>query len=311
MQDWSILEKLWQRQCDPSYQTSDLDVKLWRRQVQKLYENNIAHPVALKFLIEERPTLQGFRNWIEHARDSYFLLEEAHDSEDIDFRLSPEQMDFWDANGYLVLPQVIDTDACAASCDVIWTYLGASLHDPSSWYTSQSAQQGLMLPLYNHPRLNTNRASKRIRAAYEQLYGHQAIYKTIDHLSFNPPETQNFTFRGNNLHWDVSLALPIPERYQGLLYLSDCTASEGAFHCVPGFQHAISNWLSKLKPGDDARRIAAQTLQAQAVPGKAGDFVIWHQALPHCATPNQGQTPRMVQYLTYIPEGDTENPVWI
>ncbi|MBC3872683.1 phytanoyl-CoA dioxygenase family protein [Undibacterium flavidum] len=311
MQDWAILEKLWQRQCDPRHRSSTDDTALWRRQVQLLYANNIAHPVALKFLTEERPTLQAFYDWIERERASYHLLQEQHDTIEPEYRLSPEQVEFWQTNGYLVLPQVIAADACAASCDVIWEYLNASPQDPASWYSTQTAQQGLMLPLYNHPRLNTNRASKRVRAAYEQLYGSRAIYKTIDHLSFNPPETAQFTFRGNDLHWDVSLALPIPERYQGLLYLSDCTASEGAFHCVPGFQHEIANWLSQLKPGDDARRIAPQTLKAQAVPGKAGDFVIWHQALPHCATPNRGKTPRMVQYLTYIPDGDTEHPVWI
>lgn len=314
MEDRIILKKLWQRHCDPAYQTSAQDAALWRRQVQLLYASHIAHPLALKFLIQERPTLQIFYAWMEEARASYHLLQDANDAEEAEaaeLRLSSEQIDFWQSNGYLVLENVIDAAACAASRDVIWDYLGASLHEPSSWYTTHSRQQGLMLPLYNHPRLNTNRASRRVRAAYEQLYGSSAIYKTIDHLSFNPPETSRFSFRGNGLHWDVSLAQPIPERYQGLLYLSDCQEGDGAFHCVPGFHHRIGNWLNSVPAGEDVRDFAARTLQAQAVPGKAGDFVIWHQALPHCATPNRGNTPRMVQYLSYIPENDVEQSVWI
>ena len=113
------------------------------------------------------------------------------------------------------------------------------------------------------------------------------------------------------LFWDVSLAQPIPERFQGLLYLTDCSETDGAFHCVPGFHHRLPEWLDSLNPDDNARQLAAKTLQSKAVPGNAGDFVIWHQALPHCATPNRGITPRMVQYLTYIPTNDVEHSVWI
>lgn len=284
---------------------------MWRRQVQALYANNIAHPVALRFLLQQRPSQQAFFDWIGQSAAAYQMLDEAQEPVDADFVLTCQQLEFWQEHGYLVLPGVIDARACAESCAAVWDYLGASMHQPESWYDAQCRQQGLMLPLYNHPRLNTNRASARIRAAYEQLYGSRAIYKTIDHLSFNPPENANFTFRGNGLHWDVSLALPIPERFQGLLYLTDCNAGDGAFHCVPGFQHRIADWLGQLKPGDDARAEAMRELQPQAVPGKAGDFVIWHQALPHCATPNRGSTPRIVQYLSYVPEDDIVQPLWV
>ena len=106
------------------------------------------------------------------------------------------------------------------------------------------------------------------------------------------------------------MELPIPYRLQGLLYLSDCAADEGAFHCVPGFQRHIDGWLRALPAGADPREEAKRQLKAQAVPGKAGDFVIWHQALPHCATPNRGSKPRLVQYLTYLPEVETEIRPW-
>jgi ectoine hydroxylase-related dioxygenase (phytanoyl-CoA dioxygenase family) len=314
MQDWPILEKLWQRHCDPSYHASAHDDALWRRQVQALYAHNIAHPVALQFLLQQRPGLAAFRDWIVQSEAQYRLLDQGLDDAagdmESDLTLSPQEIAFWQENGYLVLPGVIDAAACVESCAAVWHHLAASPDDTASWYRTAGQQQGLMLPLYNQPRLNTNRASKRIRAAYQQLYGPRAIYKTIDHLSFNPPETEQFTFRGDGLHWDVSLTLPIPERFQGLLYLTDCAAADGAFHCVPGFQHQIGAWLGQLPPDADARAIAAQTLVPQAVPGKAGDFVIWHQALPHCATPNRGRTPRIVQYLSYVPVDETVQAVW-
>lgn len=311
MQDWDILEKLWQRYCDSDHQACADDTNLWRRQVQALYANHIAHPLALKFLLQERPNLRAFHDWIVQTNADYQVLEEDASDADDELSLSAQQISFWKDNGYLVLPNVISAEAVAESCEALWEFLNASPSDPASWYQTQHGQQGLMSALYYHPRLNTNRSSRRIRAAFEQLYGHQDIYKTIDHVSFNPPETDTFRFRGDGLHWDVSLAQPIPERFQGLLYLTDCSETDGAFHCVSGFHHRLPEWLDSLNPGDNARHLAAQTLQAKAVPGNAGDFVIWHQALPHCATPNRGSTPRMVQYLTYIPTNDVEHSVWI
>lgn len=313
MQDWIILKNFWERYCDPAYQENAPTNYSWRRMVQALYANCIAHPVALKFVLEERPSLDAFRDWIERSKAEYQILDQGDDDnhDESAYELTAEQIAFWEENAYLVLPQVIDAQACAESRQAILDFLRADLNEPDTWYSAQSRQQGLMLPLYNHPRLNTNRACKRIRTAYEQLYGSKAIYKTIDHVSFNPPETKTFSFRGNGLHWDVSLALPIPDRFQGLLYLSDCNESDGAFHCVPRFHHRITNWLADIDPAQNPRLIAEQTLTAKAVPGKAGDFVIWHQALPHCATPNRGTTPRMVQYLSYIPNDDIENPIWI
>jgi ectoine hydroxylase-related dioxygenase (phytanoyl-CoA dioxygenase family) len=42
-------------------------------------------------------------------------------------------------------------------------------------------------------------------------------------------------------------------------------------------------------------------MQGETIPGMAGDMVIWHHALPHAATPNRGERPRIVQYLKYFP----------
>lgn len=311
MQDWTVLKTLWQRHCDPAYQACERVATEWEQQIQALYANHIAHPAALRFLLQERPTLEEFQSWIAHTSAQYVIAENEQETDDDNYPLSAEQIAFWQKNGYLILPNVIDAAACAASRDAIWQFTGASLQDPSSWYQPRCIQHGLMLPLYNHPQLNSNRASKRIRSAYAQLYGSDSIYKTIDHVSFNPPEKAHFSFRGSALHWDVSIAQPIPERYQGLLYLTDCAENDGAFHCVPGFHHEIADWLKQFKPEDNIRQIAAETLVTSAVPGNAGDFIIWHQALPHCATPNHGLTPRMVQYLTYIPTNHVEHSVWI
>ena len=49
----------------------------------------------------------------------------------------------------------------------------------------------------------------------------------------------------------------------------------------------------------------------RAIGGRAGDLVIWHQALPHGASPNRGTRPRMVQYVNMLPARIEEHDEWI
>ncbi|MBV8636241.1 MAG: phytanoyl-CoA dioxygenase family protein [Burkholderiaceae bacterium] len=296
---WPLLERFWQRA-----QLGASPADTWHEETRELQRLGIATETALQFLHFERPTWEGFRRWLDYKRADG---EEGGATEDV---LSAQDLAFWEEYGYLVLKQAVSDEACDAARRAIWEFLAASPDDPASWYRPHEAKYGLMLTLFDHPALEHNRRSPRIRNAYRQLYGSDAIFKTIDKVSFNPPENASFRFLGSSLHWDVSLEPPIPYRLQGLLYLTDCSAEEGAFHCVPGFQHELENWLATLPAGADPREEAKRQLEAQAVPGKAGDFVIWHQALPHCATPNRGRSPRLVQYLTYLPNVETDTRAW-
>ncbi|MBS1636648.1 MAG: phytanoyl-CoA dioxygenase family protein [Bacteroidetes bacterium] len=304
--DWTYLEKLWERTVKPGG-LADAAENSWSLEIEALYKQGIGMEKTLQFLYREKPDLTMFKKWIEAERDpAYSLL--ATDDEPA---LSREDLDFWDENGYVVLKQVVSRTDCEAAQQAILDFLGTSLLDHEGWYKSHSAQGGLMLNFTNHPALNKNRQTARIRKAYEQLYARKDIVMTIDKVSFNPPETNSFSFRGSPLHWDTSLKQPIAFSLQGLLYLTDCGPQDGAFHCVPGFHKSIGNWLQQLAPDENPREAAPRSLKAIPVTGQAGDFVIWHAALPHAATANHGKYPRMVQYLTYLPLGFKEETEWI
>lgn len=282
----------------------------WQRQVRALYRRGISIETALQFLYRERPDPQVFDAWLlETGRPQPAVTDQATGVDD--GALSAAQREFWDRHGYLVLPGVVPRAQCEAARQAIWDFLGASAGDPGSWYREHPGKRGMMLDFYDHPALAANRAAPLVRRVCEQLYGSTAIYPSIDKVSFNPPEHASARFQGSPLHWDASLRLPMPFRLQGLLYLGDCGPRDGAFHCVPGFHRRLPDWLAGVPDGIHPRDWALRDLEPTPVPGQAGDFILWHQALPHCATPNRGALPRMVQYLTYLPDAIEHQPEWI
>jgi ectoine hydroxylase-related dioxygenase (phytanoyl-CoA dioxygenase family) len=131
-----------------------------------------------------------------------------------------------------------------------------------------------------------------------------------DRVSFNPPENERWQFPGPRLHWDVSLELPIPFGLQGLLYLSDTKENQGAFSLVPGFHNRIEEWINSLPAGTDPRTQDIYQLGVKSIAANAGDFIIWHQALPHGSSPNKATVPRIVQYINYIPIDAAAQEKW-
>lgn len=279
----------------------------WSQEVEFLYKNGIGLDEALQYLYFDKPSAEDFEKWINKKVVTLISVEDQEE-----LVLNEGDLQFFEVNGYLVLKNAITKEDCLATQQIIWEFLGMQLDNPDSWYISHPMQKGLMVNFFDHPILEKNRSSARIKKAYEQLYQSKKIYKTIDKVSFNPPITSNYTFKGSSLHWDVSLQQPIPFRLQGLIYLTDCDFIDGAFHCVPGFHHKIENWIDQEVPKNrHPREYALETLKPIPIIGEAGDMVIWQQSLPHCATPNYDVQPRMVQYLTYFEENYKEPTEWL
>ena len=123
----------------------------------------------------------------------------------------------------------------------------------------------------------------------------------MDQGGFNPPERNDWKFPGPHVHWDASLATPHCFGVQGILYLTDTPADQGAFSCIPGFQRWLDQWLWELPPSEDPRQAILRHPGLKPIAGKAGDLVLWHQSLPHGSSPNRGSKPRVVQYIALRP----------
>ncbi len=302
-----VLFALWERTIGKPEEKSSPNQ--WAEEMQLINNLNLGLDEILQYLFFERPSYPEFETWVLQKSNGELTEEklnrlrhrliESPQNPNEDVVLSPSDLDFWDTNGYVVIKQAITPDQTAATVNAIWEFLQANPYQPETWYQTHPEQRGLMYLFYHHPALEANRKCDRIRRAYEQIYQSRDLFVSTDKISFNPPETESFRFRGSPLHWDTSLIAPVPLDLQGLLYLTDVGLNEGAFQCVPGFHKKIDTWLTGLPAHADPREIALNEFSPIAVPAKAGDFIIWHQALPHGASPNRGRSPRLVQYITW------------
>jgi len=275
---------------------------------------------TVNFLMTATPSFADFEEWVltrndgalEPARvgrlngalrgDGEFVLESILEAP----VLSPAELDFWDKHGYVVVKQAVPVEQCEAAVEAIFAYAGMSIDRPESWY-----QRELWILLAQHAALWANRNSARIHSAFAQVWQRRDLWMNVDVCGVNPPERPGYRFPGTPLHWDMTLAPPLYFGTQAILYLTDTAAEQGAFSCVPGFHRKLAGWLEELPAGTDARAHATKELKAMPIEGQAGDLIIWQQALPHGATPNRAQLPRVVQYLNMFPSRHEVNATWL
>jgi hypothetical protein len=205
----------------------------------------------------------------------------------------------WVENGYVTVPDVLDAAACRDAEQAVWDYLSASPHDSDSWYSA--GLNGIMVQLFQDPALEVARRAAQVHKAFAQLWGTADLLVTTDRCGFNPPERPGWSYPGPRLHWDLSLEPPLGVELQGLLYLTDTAADQGAFVCVPGFHRQIDDWLAADPGRQDQNSQDLNGFKATAIAGKAGDLIIWNGALPHASSPNRASAPRIVQYLKMAP----------
>ena len=277
---------------------------------------NLGLEPTIQYLYQTVPTFSEFEDWIHltigglpdastvasfNAQLSGKSRTESTGNARTELILSADDLTHWDRYGYVVIKKAVSAQDCAQTIELICDFLALDRYRPETWYNAHPGKQGIMVQLFQHPFLTRNRESSRIRAAYEQLWGRTDLWVTTDRVGFNPPETASWSFPGPRLHWDVRLDQPVPFGLQGILYLSDTQAHQGAFTLVPAFQHKLASWLAQLPLQADPQMQDLAALGPVPIAAQAGDFILWHHALPHGSSANSAQEPRFVQYINYTP----------
>jgi len=280
---------------------------------------------TLKHLYKEDQSFESFEQWIlevnQHQLDqekidtfNHYIYSKENNKEPLDksqFILTEEDINHWNEHGYVIIKNAISKEDCELTIQAICGFININRNDPATWYTPNPNRQGIMVQLFQHDQLQKNRLSPKIKAAYEQLWQRKDLWVNTDRVGFNPPQTESWHFPGPLLHWDVSLATPIPFGLQGILYLADTEHNQGAFTLVPGFHNRVEAWLNSLPANAHPREQDLYALGTKPVVANAGDFIIWHHALPHGSSVNTSDKPRFVQYINYEPLDREIRDEWI
>jgi hypothetical protein len=179
-----------------------------------------------------------------------------------------------------------------------------------------------MINMGNNQALWNNRQAPRFHEIFSELWGSEKLWVVLDRANFNPPVNEQWQHEGF-LHWDMNPTKPPEPMYQGVLYLTDTSADMGGFQCVPGSHRRLLEWQATHTPEEGAppagtsgrdwmmkrdhpiKEWVMRGLEPKAIPGKAGDFLIWNVALLHGNGKNVANQPRLAQYISLTPEGTT------
>jgi ectoine hydroxylase-related dioxygenase (phytanoyl-CoA dioxygenase family) len=227
--------------------------------------------------------------------------------------LSKEDREFWEENGYVVIPNAVPQENLDAMVDVIWEFLEMDRNNSEDWYkyqpytrenkTSMISSAG-KVEIYQHQALWNNRQNPKVHQAFAEVWGREDLWVSLDRANMKPPAREDKPAWNNKgmIHWDLdSTQDPIPFGVQGVLYLTDTSEDQGGFQCVPGFHNTFAEWV-KTQPDDRNKRQPDLTgLEVKSIPGKAGDLLIWHRLLAHGNGHNRSDKPRLAQYITMSP----------
>lgn len=265
---------------------------------------------AYEFLYQHCKDEQHLQNWIIELKGESFYHEKVNQfnswlnneyndiEQDLAVVLHDNELNFWDKNGYLHLKNIILTQDCDAAVALICKELKVDLTHSHSWYPNNEKLQGLMLQLYQGEPIEKIRKSSTLFKIFAQLYGTNQLTANTEKVSYNPPETANFKFKGSSLHWDINFEAGVNYYIQGLVYLNDVPINRGAFCLVPGYHKKIDETLKHFTPVDAINQVKDSEKIAY-IAGNTGDVILWLQAIPHAASPNYCFCPRFVQYVSF------------
>lgn len=218
--------------------------------------------------------------------------------------LSKSDVEFFEENGYIIVPDAAPKKNLDAVIEAVWEFLGMDRNDPDDWYRPPHTKGG-MVEIYQHQALWDNRQHPRIYEAFADILGTEKLWVSLDRASMKPPsrpDRPDWEHLGF-IHWDVDVTkLPVPFGVQGVLSLTETGADQGGFQCVPGAHRRLETWAKEhpIRPGTKSSPQVDES-EVRKVAMRAGDLLIWHRGLPHGNGHNTSNRPRLAQYILMFP----------
>ncbi|MDQ0771823.1 phytanoyl-CoA dioxygenase family protein [Streptomyces aurantiacus] len=236
--------------------------------------------------------------------------------------LSPQDLEFWQTYGYVVVRDAISPGAAKSLLEFAWEFQGLDPDRPETWYQEREFRSDLdrdlhvygFVEAYHHQHLWDSRQTERVYDAFVDVWDCEELWVTLDRLNLNPPNRGNrsrslieATDEGFDieLHWDVDTTLGIlPQRVQGIIALNDTQPELGGFQCAPELFRRFDEWKVTQPADRDPIRPSIDRSQYPVVRPdlQAGDLLIFNGLLAHGVAPNHSDNGvRAVQYLSMMP----------
>ncbi len=222
--------------------------------------------------------------------------------------LSEAQFGHWQEKGYVVISNAISASEVKDTVDFLWEFQEMSSSDSDSWYAPQRLDHAMaelnnsgMVEAYHHQMLWNNRQAQRVYDSFVDIWDKETLWVTIDRANLNPPNRAGREFSGF-IHWDSDTSqTPLPISVQGVLALSDTDEETGGFQCVPELYRDLAVWRESQPLDRNPFKPDLSDYQAESVPMKAGDLLIFNGLLPHGIRPNTSDRVRLAQYISMSP----------
>src|SRR4051812_12894431 len=105
--------------------------------------------------------------------------------------LSPEDHQFFEENGYVVVHNAVPQENLDAVIAAIWEFLGMDPNDPTDWYREPAHPSG-MVEMYQHPAMWANRQYPRVYEAFSEILGMRKLWVSTDRVGMKPPVHPDF-----------------------------------------------------------------------------------------------------------------------
>jgi len=209
-------------------------------------------------------------------------------------------------SGYLVVPGVVPQSLCERVVGAILEFTGVDLENPDTWYQERFAGLGV-IPLHHHQALWDLRQHPALYEVFTEIYEQDSLWVTMDRVGYKPPAGEATRhWRRAPVHWDCDPWAFDGLGVQGLVYLTDTGADQGAFACVPSIYRGLDAWLASHEREQVGRHPEVTEDELVPVAGPAGSLVLFHRLMPHTNGLNLSPRHRLVQYVTMHPAGDEE-----
>ena len=228
--------------------------------------------------------------------------------------LTPEQVSFYRANGFLVIENFLDAEETAhwsrTTDEAVAQRLASTSHglsnqaDPDNYY-AQVFTQCLKLA-DTHPGMRELMLDPRLGKLAATLAGVEGIRIWHDQALYKPPFGNPTGWHLDNPYWSFSSR----DSLSIWVALDDATLSNGCLYYVPG-SHKTATWqnagigqnqsdLFKLYP-------SWRDIETVACPCPAGSAVFHNGLCAHGAGANMTNKPRRAMTCAYMPDGSVFN----